>query len=71
MKLSNLPTPGKDTVANRPAESGGIAGAFALLICHLFGVDDPDVLVAIGLVIGFIPAAITWLVVTIRQARSN
>lgn len=46
----------------RPAETGGVASALALLLAYVFGVDDPGVIVAIGVVIGFVPAAITWCV---------
>lgn len=46
----------------RPAETGGVAASLALLVCRLLGVDDADTIVALGIVIGFIPAAITWVV---------
>lgn len=46
----------------RPAETGGVAGVFGLLIARVFGVDDVDTITAIGVVIGVIPAAITLLV---------
>lgn len=53
---------------NRPAETGGVAGAVGLLIGRLLGIEDPNTLVAIGMVVGFAPAAITWLVTLIRGA---
>lgn len=46
----------------RPAETGGVASYIALLIGYIAGIDDPGVLVALAGVVGFIPAAITWLV---------
>lgn len=46
----------------RPAETGAIAAAIALLVGKLLGVDDPDTLTALGIVVGFVPAAITWCV---------
>lgn len=49
-------------VKQRPAETGGIAGAIGLLIAKAAGVEDPDTIVAIGIVVGFIPAAITFCV---------
>lgn len=54
-------------VEQRPAESAGVAGAVGLLICKIAGVEDPDTYFAVGVVIGFVPAAITWCVNTIRQ----
>lgn len=50
----------------RPAEVGGIAAACAFLITRVIGVDDPTTVTAIGTVVGFVPAAITWLVVKIE-----
>lgn len=47
---------------SRPAETGGVAGAVSILIAHAAGVTDPDTIVAIAVVVGFIPAAITWVV---------
>ena len=46
----------------RPAEASGVAAALALLICRLLGVEDADTIVALGIVVGFIPAAVTWAV---------
>jgi len=57
----------KSLPQRRPAETTAIASALALLICKLAGVDDPDVLVALGIVIGFIPAAVTWIVELSRR----
>lgn len=51
---------------SRPAETGGVAAAVALLISRLLGVDDVDTVVALGVVVGFVPAGITWLVTLIR-----
>lgn len=50
----------------RPAETGGVAGAATLLLVRAFGVTDPDVIVALGVLVGVVPAGITWLVVTVR-----
>lgn len=57
----STPTPTK-----RPAETGGIAAAIGLLVAYALGLNDPTVVVALGVVIGFVPAAITWIVVTVR-----
>lgn len=51
----------------RPAETGGVvAGAVAALIAKLVGIDDADTVIYLTIIVGFVPAAITWLVVTIR-----
>jgi hypothetical protein len=55
------------TVERRPAEASGVAGAVALLVAHLFGVDDADTIVALAVVVGCIPALVTWLVVLLRS----
>jgi hypothetical protein len=47
----------------RPAETSAIAGAVALLLARIAGVDDPSTITAIAVVIGFIPAAVTSIVV--------
>lgn len=57
--------------AARPAEIGGISGAVGLLIARLAGISDPDTIVAIGAVVGFIPAAITYLVSVIRTLHQS
>lgn len=53
----------------RPAETAGLAGALALLITRLAGVTDPDVLVAVGIVIASVPAAVTWVVNLVRKPK--
>lgn len=58
--------PVRAKVAQRPAETGGIAAAVAALILKLVGVDDPDTLIYLTIIVGFVPAAITWLAVTVR-----
>jgi hypothetical protein len=52
---------------NRPAETGGVTAAVAVLIAYLAGLREPSVIIALTVVIGFVPAAITWLVVTLRS----
>ena len=58
-------------MTQRPAESGGVAGALALLVAHLFGVNDATVIVSLAVVVGFVPAAITWLIVTFKGKPST
>lgn len=55
-----------NTLQNRPSEVGGVAGAIALLVAHFAGLTDPNVIVWLAVVIGFTPAAITWLVTLLR-----
>jgi hypothetical protein len=51
----------------RPAEIAGVTAALAFLLARLLGVTDADTVTALGTVIGFVPAAVTWLVVTLRR----
>jgi hypothetical protein len=60
-----------DLVKNRPAETAmPIATVLAYLIAKLFDVDDPDTVFYMALVISFVPAAVTWMVVLLRK-KSN
>ncbi len=45
-----------------------MAGALALLIAHTAGLEDPNLIVALASVIGFAPAAITWLVELVEDS---
>ena len=63
MNITSIP-------GRRPAETTAAASAIALLICKAFGLDDPDVLVALAVVIGFIPTLVTT-VVEWRRSRSS
>lgn len=57
-----------DVVKNRPAETAApIATALAALVAKLLGVDDVDTVLYLAMALSFIPAAVTWLVVTLRQ----
>lgn len=60
-----------DSPQKRPAEFSAIAGSVAFLICYIAGVDDPAVLAALGTIIGFIPAVVTWIVVTVRSGKGD
>ena len=59
------------TLQNHPAESGGVAAALALLVAHFLGLTDVGLVVALGVVIGFVPAAITWTVNLVRGRQGN
>lgn len=58
-------------MTSRPAETGGVAAAIALLIAHLLGVDDATTITALAVVIGFVPAAITWVVLKRHPATKT
>lgn len=51
---------------SRPAESSGVAAAVALLIAYVFGVRDAETVLALAVVIGAVPGAVTWLVERLR-----
>ena len=55
----------------RPAEWSAAAAALALLIVSLLGVDDTAVLTALGIVIGFIPTAVTSAVEYFRKPKTE
>lgn len=59
-----------DLPQHRPAEVSGVAGSVAILVAHLLGVTDPSTIVALGVVVGALPAVVTWLVVLRRNRRS-
>lgn len=52
---------------HRPAETGTAALALAVVIAYVLGVKDQTVVLALAVVIGATPAAITWVVATIRR----
>lgn len=60
----------KELPRRRPAETTAAASAIALLIANLAGVDDPEILTALAVVIGFIPTVVTWIV-DLRQKSSS
>lgn len=60
----------RPTPRTRPAEFTAAAAAIALLIVSILGVDDPAVLTALAVVIGFIPSAVTGIVEYVRKQRA-
>ena len=57
-----------ELVKSRPAETvPPVATAIAALFAKLLGVEDADTVIYLALVLSFVPAAVTWLVVTLRQ----
>ena len=65
--MTDAPVP--EVVKQRPAEASGIAGAVTILLVHALGVTDVNTIVALGIVVGFVPAAVTWAVALIRNHR--
>ena len=58
-------------VQRRPTEIiGGAAQALAFLIVYFLGIEDPGVYFALGIVLAFVPAAITWVVTLVRGGSS-
>ena len=53
----------------RPAEVSGLAGAVAILLAGLLGVTDPATIVALGVIVGALPAVVTWAVELLRGRR--
>lgn len=49
-------------MTSRPAESTGVAGSIAFLLCIILGVRDIEVLAALGTAVGALPALVTILV---------
>ncbi len=54
-------------VARRPAEATSLAAALGLLLARLLGQHDAEVTFALTVVIGAVPAAVTWLVEAYRK----
>jgi thiol:disulfide interchange protein len=46
-----------------------VVGSATILLAYALGVTDPLVIVALGVIVGFVPAAITWVVVNVRKSR--
>ena len=55
----------------RPAETTAASAALALIIAYLLGVRDADLILAFSVVIGVVPAAVTWLVNLLRPAPKS
>lgn len=46
----------------KPAVATGASGAVALVIVRLAGVEDPDLLVSFGVILGLVPSAVSLIV---------
>lgn len=55
-------------IQRRPAEiAGPVAMAIAGLLCKLIGVEDPDTILYLAVVVAFVPMAVTWIVNLVRS----
>jgi hypothetical protein len=64
--------PGMNTPQRHPAETGaGLAAAVALLLAHIFKLNDQGEIAALIVVVGAVPSAITWLVLLIRRRNGE
>ena len=57
-------------ITTRPAETITAACAAAILIGWIVGIEDADKLLALAVLLGGVPAGITWLVELVRGRRS-
>lgn len=65
--MSPKKKPKPNIVERRPAETATpVAMAVAMLLARVTGVDDPNTIAYVAIVVGFVPAGITWLVTTVR-----
>lgn len=56
---------------SRPAETGGAAAGVAVLIAKLLGANDPTTIASLAVVVGLVPAAITFLVELVRRKTTT
>ena len=64
----NFYDPEGNIVQRRPAESATpVAMAASVIIADIVGVDNASTMAAIAIVVAFVPAAITWLVTTVKS----
>jgi len=62
--MKTLPT-------RRPAEFTAVAASIALLIAASLGLDDPTIITSLAVVIGFIPTAVTSVVVWNEKRKAK
>ena len=68
--MSTPEAPDKNVIARRPAESTALGAAAALLIGKLAGLDDPETITALAIVIAALPTVVTYFVSNAqRRAR--
>lgn len=68
--MTSDPAQARNLVARRPAETGGVGLAAAVLAAYAFGLDE-SIVAPLAIVVGFVPAAITWLVATVRGGTGS
>lgn len=57
----------RNLAQRRPAETTSAGAAAGLVLGYALGINDPAILVALGVVVGAVPAAVTFVVTTFRQ----
>jgi hypothetical protein len=62
--------PAMNGVTSHPAETAGLAAAVAVLIVSVFSISDPQVYGALIIVVGAVPAAVTFLVELVRKRQA-
>lgn len=68
MNVADAATKPAEVVQRRPAETvGGVSGVIAALLGKAFDLDA-DTVIYLAILVGFIPAAVTWLV-NLRRGR--
>ena len=61
----------RSLVERRPAESATpVALAVAYLVAQILDVDNDQTVWAIAVLVAFVPAAVTWLAVTLRRPKT-
>lgn len=60
-----------NTVKTRPAETGGLAAAVVALVVYFTGSNDPALIAPLLIIVGSVPAAVTWLVGVIRSRNGQ
>jgi mannose/fructose/N-acetylgalactosamine-specific phosphotransferase system component IIC len=55
----------------RPAETSAAAAAAAAILARALGVDDPDTILAMAVLIGAVPGVVTFIVVTLRRLKTS
>jgi len=68
--MPDIYNPDGNLIQKHPAETAlPIFTVVAALIAKVLGVEDTDTILYIGLVLSFVPAAITWIVNMVRGSK--
>lgn len=61
----------KDLAERRPAEKVTGVTAVGIVVAYLFDIRDPEVLTALGVLVGLVPSAMTWFVELIAASNDS